>query len=454
MRTKGTKNKGRKGLSLLLVMCMVLSLLPVTAMAAEQNCTGDHTGWAKLSGNVSSLPGGKKYVLTGDVEVQDDIFINSEVTLCLSGHTMDLNGHNITINGNTETAASLALHDCAGSGSITGGNGGTTRPDRYGGAVYVGARATFSMYGGAITQNTASNGGGVYVGGAINKEITSSMSGSAKITGNTATSNGGGMYVSSGTGSFSMSGSAQITGNTADYGGGVHVNYTGFSMSESAKIAQNQAHSNGGGVYLAGSSSKGSFSMSGSAQIAENKASNGGGGYVQNGSFSMSESAQIAQNTANAGGGAYVTSNGSFSMSESAKIAQNDATRNGGGLFMDGTAFTVSGNVKVTGNGKSTADGTGNNVRLAGSGKTVTIGTGGLQDGAEIGVNMSQAGVFTSGGGEAYEGYFYSDSFRHVIVKESDELKLEDVSAHPHSHTLSGEGDEEAFLPLSTSHSS
>ena len=54
------------------------------------------------------------------------------------------------------------------------------------------------------------------------------------------------------------------------------------------------------------------------------------------------------------------------------------------------------------------------------------------------------------GGGEAYEGYFYSDSFHHVIVKESDELKLEGADAHPHRHTLSGEGDEEAFLPLST----
>ena len=580
MRTKGTKNKGRKGLSLLLVMCMVLSLLPVTAMAAEGNCTGDHTGWRKLSGNVRSLAGGE-YVLTGDVQVQADIFINSEVTLCLSGHTMDLNGHNIFINGDAETAASLALHDCAGSGSITGGNGGTTRPNRYGGAVYVGAGATFSMYGGAITQNTATDGGGVYVasgtfnmyggsitkntatdgggvyvtsngsfsmhgglidenqahsngggiytdgggtfsmsgsaeitgntanagggvyvGGAANKEITSFMSGSAKITKNTA-DYGGGVYVTS-NGSFSMSGSAEITGNTADYGGGVFVNYTGFSMSGSAQITGNTATSNGGGVYLAGSSSKGSFSMSESAQIAENKASNGGGGYVQNGSFSMyggaitqntatsngggayvtsngsfsmsgsaqiiqngaksdggggyvssssfsmSESAQIAQNTANAGGGAYVTSNGNFSMSGSTEIVRNTADSNGGGLFMDGTAFTVSGNVKVTGNGKSTADGTGNNVRLAGRGKTVTIGDGGLQDGAEIGVNMLQAGVFTSGGGEAYEGYFYSDSFHHVIVKESDELKLEGADAHPHSHTLSGEGDEEAFLPLST----
>ncbi len=587
MRTKGTKNKGRKGLSLLLVMCMVLTLLPVTAAAAEGNCTGDHAGWTKLSGNVSSLAGGK-YVLTGDVQVQADIFINSEVTLCLSGHTMNLNGHNIIINGNAGTEASLALHDCAGSGSITGGNGGTASSDRYGGAVYVGASATFSMYGGAITQNTANDGGGVYVasgtfnmyggsitknktdevngsdgggvyvsiggsfnmhegliaenqaysngggictdgsgtfsmyggtitqntayygggvyvGGSTNKEITSSMSGSAKITGNTA-DYGGGMYVTQGTGSFTMSGSAQITGNTADYGGGVYVNYTGFSMSESAKIAQNDATSNGGGVYLAGSSSKGSFTMSGSAQIAENAAGNGSGGYVQGGSFSMSgsaqiiqndatsngggvcvtgssgsfsmsgsakitgntagygggghvssrssfsmsESAQIAKNTATAGGGAYVTSNGSFSMSGSTEIVRNTADPHGGGLFMDGTAFTVSGNVKVTGNGKSTADGTGNNVRLVGGGKTVTIGADGLQDGAEIGVNMSQAGVFTSGGGEAYEGYFYSDSFHHVIVKESGELKLEEVSAHPHSHTLSGEGAEEAFLPLST----
>ena len=201
MRTKGTKNKGRKGLSLLLVMCMVLSLLPVTAMAAEGNCTGDHAGWRKLSGNVSSLDGGKKYVLTGDVQVQTNIFIDSEVTLCLSGHTMDLNGHNIIINGDAETAASLALHDCAVSGSITGGDGGKPRSDGYGGAVYVGASATFNMYGGAITQNTASNGGGVYVasgtfnmyGGSITENKTDEVNGS----------DGGGVYVSIG-GSFNM----------------------------------------------------------------------------------------------------------------------------------------------------------------------------------------------------------------------------------------------------------
>ena len=420
MRTKGTKNKGRKGLSLLLVMCMVLSLLPVTAMAAEQNCTGDHTGWRKLSRNVSSLDGGE-YVLTGDVEVQDDIFIDSEVTLCLSGHTMDLNGHNIIINGDAETEASLALHNCAGSGSITGGNGGTTRPDRYGGAVYVGARATFSMYGGAITQNTASNGGGVYVasgtfnmyGGSITKNKTDEEIGS----------DGGGVYVSIG-GSFNMHGGL---------------------------IAENQAYSNGGGICTDGG---GTFSMYGGT-ITQNTAYYGGGVYVGGAAnkeitSSMSGSAKITGNTADYGGGAYVTSSGNFSMSGSTEIVRNTAYSNGGGLFMNGTAFTVSGNVKVTGNGKSTADGTGNNVRLAGSGKTVTIGDGGLQDGAEIGVNMLQAGVFTSGGGEAYEGYFYSDSFHHVIVKESDELKLEGVDAHPHSHTLSGEGVVEAFLPLST----
>jgi hypothetical protein len=78
------------------------------------------------------------------------------------------------------------------------------------------------------------------------------MSVSAEISGNTSTNNlGGGVCVASGT--FSMSGSARISGNTAGFGGGgVYVVSGTFSMSGSAEISGNITVGSigGGGVFV------------------------------------------------------------------------------------------------------------------------------------------------------------------------------------------------------------
>ncbi|MDE7194028.1 MAG: hypothetical protein K2O14_08670, partial [Oscillospiraceae bacterium] len=85
-----------------------------------------------------------------------------------------------------------------------------------GGGVYVVTSGTFTMYGGTISGNTATNGGGVYV----NDYGTFTMK-DGTISGNTATTSGGGVYFSEGT--FTMSGGT-IAGNTAgDEGGGVRL---------------------------------------------------------------------------------------------------------------------------------------------------------------------------------------------------------------------------------------
>ena len=102
-------------------------------------------------------------------------------------------------------------------GKITGN--GLIDERSLGGGVFVANQGSFLMSGGEISGNTATEGGGVFVGGLYGHHDLYACSGGTftmsggKITGNSGT--GGGVYVSSGSNtSFTVSGSAQITGNT------------------------------------------------------------------------------------------------------------------------------------------------------------------------------------------------------------------------------------------------
>ena len=179
------------------------------------------------------------------------ICIDSDVTLCLNGHTItiidDRDAFDIrkSMESNPPT---LTLTDCKNSGQIThdssflgngvsihqscnfimyGGSitgntttGGDNTTWRSGG-VWVQDNSTFTMYGGSITNNTTVwNGGGVYVGGSGKFYMHG-----GEISGNNASSNsgssGGGVHISSGS-TFTMTGGS-ITGNNAENGGGVYV---------------------------------------------------------------------------------------------------------------------------------------------------------------------------------------------------------------------------------------
>lgn len=164
--------------------------------------------------------------------------------------TIDLNGYELDARRNFSvitviSGGYLTLEDSGTGGKITMGSGGR------GGGVYV-EGGTFTMSGGSITKNTASQGsigGGVYVasGG------TFTMSGGS-ITENSATSSdGGGVYVADG-GIFTMSVSASITGNTA------------------------ASYKNGGGVYVAG----GTFNVCGAPTITGNKQGASKAGTINN----------------------------------------------------------------------------------------------------------------------------------------------------------------------------
>ena len=109
------KTNARKYISLLLALCMVMSLLPAAALAATtENNHGDHSGWTALSGSISSLSG--SYYLNSDVSTYQGITINYDVTLCLNGHTLNMGANTLTVN----SGATLTICDCGGVGTITG----------------------------------------------------------------------------------------------------------------------------------------------------------------------------------------------------------------------------------------------------------------------------------------------------------------------------------------------
>ena len=251
--------KLRKWLSVLLALCMALSLTPVEAvLAGDADGTvpaerGQEMTWAELQ---AAFRAGGDVTLGCDVLAEEDdtalkVPSGTAVTLDLNGHTIDRRlssampgGSVITVNGE------LTVNDSEGGGTITGGY--TTG---YGGGIQVGG--TLTLNGGAITGNRAegannkSGGGGV----ALSSGAEFNMCGGA-ITGNaTGSANGnqgGGVYI--GSGYFYLSGGA-ISGNTSSgQGAGVYVLTTShFTVyGSTASVTGNTRNGAANNVYFAG----------------------------------------------------------------------------------------------------------------------------------------------------------------------------------------------------------
>ena len=189
--------------------------------------------------------------------------------LCLNGHSLTKNhdGSSVITIGREAT---LSLCDCsqAQSGKIT--HGTDTSGLKYTGhGVSLDYHSTFNMYGGSITGNRASTGGGVSLASEYNYANFNMYGGS--ITNNAATNGdgGGGVHILFGT--FTMYGGS-ITGNSADTrcgGGGVYLARMGKFVMQGGSLTDNTAK-NGGGVYMDANDSTG-LTVSGSVTINGNK---------------------------------------------------------------------------------------------------------------------------------------------------------------------------------------
>ena len=372
-----------------------------------------------------------------------------------SGAKFIMNGGEITGNTAHSFSGGVGVYTSAtfemNGGTIGGTNDSKANKATNGGGVRVGNYGVFTMSGGSIADNTATeNGGGVYVsgtnsafnmtGGTISGNTTTKgdgggvyvnegkfemSGGTIGVTDNGAANtakNGGGVYVEE-RGTFNMNNTASVTGNTASASGGVYVNSGKFNMNDGEITGNTANQGNGGGVYV---NDGGTFTMNDGA-IKSNETANddayGGGVYVSgtNSTFEMNGTASITDNMApNGGGGVYVNS-GEFNMNGNASITGNTAS----GVFVSAAAFfTVSGEPTVIGNTRNSAP---SNVFLAGD-KTITIGKKGLSDKASIGVTRGAYLVIANDVNEDYSGNFSSDKTQYVVKYDNKQLVLAEKS--------------------------
>lgn len=224
------------------------------------------------------LPTGS-YYLGNDVQLKYPLYFgdseNRNVNLCLNGKTITAKGDFdaiILYRGNGHRVV-FSLTDCQNTGKITHSNG------KSGCGVYVfsNSRATFNMYKGSIDSNaghvTTSNSTTTINGGGVSMNNNSGYSDDGGIfnmyggtISNNSATNGGGLFMCSNAGNiFNMYGGS-ITGNTAtDQGGGVYSASGEITMT-GGTIDHNNA-SQGGGVYV---SKDGNFKLNGLVQITGN----------------------------------------------------------------------------------------------------------------------------------------------------------------------------------------
>ena len=273
-------------LSILLMCCMVLTLLPVTALAEDSAYTvGEDTGVSaralagtagtklkadNIDAYVASGLGSGVYTLAEDVTISGTLRVTGEATVDLNGHILRYaeeeepdsifrvtSGSTLTLTDSRPEAKHEDETLPAG-GLITGGEG--YRRDYgagqsysyYGGGVYVEAGASFVLAGGTIyacgVQSVANQafGGGIYAeggsvtmsGGAIRNCAVSADYGAS----------GGAIYAKAG--SVTMSGGV-ISGCSAMSGGGI-LTSGGTVRITGGRIENCKASERGGGLSVSG----------------------------------------------------------------------------------------------------------------------------------------------------------------------------------------------------------
>ena len=273
-------------LSILLMCCMVLTLLPVQALAVDSAYTvGEDTSVSaralagtagtKLKADniddyVAKGLGGGVYTLAEDVTISGTLRVTGEATVDLNGHILRYaeeaepgsifrvtGGRTLTMTDSRPEAKHEDETLPAG-GLITGGkgfkydNGAGQSYNYYGGGVYVETGASFVLAGGTIYACGVQSGANQAFGGGIYAE-----GGSVTMTGgairNCAVStdygaSGGAIYAKAG--SVTMSGGV-IAGCSAMDGGGILTSGCTVQIT-GGRIENCKATNNGGGLSVNG----------------------------------------------------------------------------------------------------------------------------------------------------------------------------------------------------------
>ena len=273
-------------LSILLMCCMVLTLLPVQALAEDSAYTvGEDTGvsaraLARTAGTklkadniatyIANGLGSGVYTLAEDVTISGTLRVTGEATVDLNGYVLRYaeeadsdsifrvtSGSTLTLDDSDPAAAHTDAALPAG-GLITGGkgfkydNGAGQSYNYYGGGVYVETGASFVLAGGTIYACGVQSGANQAFGGGIYAEGGSvTMTGGAIRNCVLSANNGanGGVYIYSGA-SFTMEGGV-ISGCSAMSGGGISAS-EGTVRITGGRIENCKASECGGGLFVRG----------------------------------------------------------------------------------------------------------------------------------------------------------------------------------------------------------
>ena len=287
-------------LSILLMCCMVLTLLPVQALAEDVTISGT----LRVTGEATVDLNGHVLRYDEAAETPDSIF---RVT---SGSTLTL----------TDSAPTASHSDASlpAGGLITGGkgfkydNGAGQSYNYYGGGVYVEAGASFELAGGTIYACGVQSGANAAYGGGIYAE-----GGSVTMTGgairNCAVSadygaSGGAIYAKAG--SVTMSGGV-ISGCSAMDGGGILTSGCTVRIT-GGRIENCKASERGGGLYIGDHADQISVL---DAAISGCEAKRGGGvalmGFAE---LELGENARITGCTATNGAAVYMDLGSTFTV--------------------------------------------------------------------------------------------------------------------------------------------
>ena len=266
--------------------CMVLTLLPVTALAEDSAYTvGEDTSVSaralagtagtklkadNIDAYVANGLGSGVYTLAEDVTISGTLRVTGEATVDLNGHILRYaetadpgsifrvtGGSTLTLTDSAPTATHSDASLPAG-GLITGGkgfkydNGAGQSYNYYGGGVYVETGASFVLAGGTIYACGVQSGAQSAYGGGIYAE-----GGSVTMTGGTirncavsADYGASGGAICAKAGSATMSGGV-ISGCSAMSGGGIYANSCAVRIT-GGRIENCKASKHGGGLNIRG----------------------------------------------------------------------------------------------------------------------------------------------------------------------------------------------------------
>ena len=250
-----------------------------------------------------------------------------------------------------------------------------------GSAIRILSSGFAEMKGNSFTNNSATNGGAVYIESSagtsvVNLENNSFIGNSAGVNGgaiwmvlvsatftgthffeqNSATSRGGAIYIESSNLTF---GTSMFVGNLANEGGALFSNSSSATLAES-RFIQNVANIGGGAVSIKANSS---FNFEGDAEFVENIADFGGGiASFLSGHVTFYGAVVFRNNTGLLGGGIVVGFSMSVNFRGNTRILGNRAYFGGGILVMSsnilftGPTVVIDSNFAYQGGGISLVD--------------------------------------------------------------------------------------------------